>query len=108
MPFGYVFPRSGTAVIEDAIALVRGARHPDEAKAFTEYVGSVEGQLIAAERVFRLPARHDLPLDRVPAWVAEVERAMVVEPIDWGLLAREGAKWMGYWDQHVRNTGRRE
>jgi iron(III) transport system substrate-binding protein len=108
MPFGYVFPRSGTAVIDDAIALVRDARHPEVAKAFTEYVGSVEGQLIAAERVFRLPARHDLPLDRVPTWVAEVERAMAVEPIDWGLLAREGARWMGYWDQHVRNTGRRK
>jgi len=108
MPFGYVFPRSGTAVIEDAIALVRGARHPEVAMAFTEYVGSVAGQLIAAERVFRLPARHDLPLDRVPAWVAEVERAMVVEPMDWSLLARDGATWMGYWDQHVRNTGRRQ
>ena len=32
---------------------------------------------------------------------------MVVEPMDWGLLAREGAEWMGYWDQHVRGTGKR-
>lgn len=107
MPFGYVFPRSGTAVIDDAIALVRGAPHPEVAKAFIEYVGGIEGQLLAAERVYRLPARHDLPLARVPAWVAAVERDMVVEPIDWALLAREGSTWMGYWDQHVRNTGRR-
>lgn len=106
MPFGYVFPRSGTAVIDDAIALVRDARQPDVARTFIEYVGSIEGQLLAAERVFRLPARHDLPLERVPAWVAQVERDMVVEPIDWGMLAREGSKWMGYWDQRVRNTGR--
>ncbi len=106
MPFGYVFPRSGTAVIDDAIGLVRDARQPDVARTFIEYVGSVEGQLLAAEKVFRLPARHDLPLARVPAWVAEVERDMVAEPIDWGLLARDGSKWMGYWDQHVRNTGR--
>jgi iron(III) transport system substrate-binding protein len=106
MPFGYVFPRSGTPVIDDAIALVRGAKHPQAAREFIEYVGSVEGQLIAAERVFRLPARQDLPRDRVPAWVAQVEKDMVVEPMDWGLLARDGSKWMGYWDQHVRNTGR--
>ena len=106
MPFGYCFPRSGTPVIEDAIALVRNAPHPDAAKAFIDYVGSVEGQLIAAERVFRLPARRDLPPGRVPAWVAQVEKEMVVEPMDWGLLTREGSTWIGYWDQHVRNTGK--
>ena len=32
MPFSYVFPSSGTVVIEDAIGLVRGSRHPDAAK----------------------------------------------------------------------------
>jgi iron(III) transport system substrate-binding protein len=106
MPFGYTFPASGTAVIDDAIALVRNAPHPEAARLFYEYVGSVDGQLLAAEKVFRLPARHDLPADRVPAWVAGVEQTMKVEPMDWALLTREGAKWMGYWDQHVRNTGK--
>jgi iron(III) transport system substrate-binding protein len=106
MPFGYRFPRSGTPVIDDAIALVRGARHPEAARVFIDYVGGIEAQLLAADRVFRLPARRDLPPDRVPAWVADVEREMVVEPMDWGLLAREGARWMGYWDQHVRGTGK--
>ena len=69
LPFGYTFPRSGTVVIDDAIALVRGSRHPEAAKAFIDFVGGVEAQLLAAERVFRLPARHDLPPDRVPGWV---------------------------------------
>ena len=105
MPFDYVFPRSGTVVIDDAIGLVRGARHPDAARAFIDFVGSEEGQLLAAAKVFRLPARRDLPPDRVPAWVAQVERDMVVAQVDWALLAREGAAWMGYWDRHVRGTG---
>jgi iron(III) transport system substrate-binding protein len=106
MPFGYAFPVSGTAVIDDAIGLVRGAPHPAQAKLFYEYVGSVDAQLLAADRVFRLPARQDLPPDRVPLWVAEVESAMKVEPMDWELLSREGPGWMSYWDQHVRGTGR--
>ncbi|MDZ4863764.1 MAG: extracellular solute-binding protein [Gemmatimonadota bacterium] len=106
MPFGYTFPSSGTVVIDDAIALVRNARHPATAQEFIEFVGSVDGQLLAAAGVFRLPARHDLPPDRMPAWVAAVERDMKVEPMDWALLTREGAGWMGYWDQHVRNTGK--
>jgi iron(III) transport system substrate-binding protein len=108
MPFDYVFPRSGTVVIDDAIGLVRGAPHPDSARAFIDFVGGVEGQLLAAERVFRLPARLDLPADRIPAWVAGVEREMVVAQVDWGLLARNGAAWMDYWDRHVRDTGRAE
>ena len=106
LPFGYAFPRSGTVVIDDAIGLVRGGRHPEAARAFIDYVGGVEAQLLAATRVFRLPARHDLPADRVPAWVAEVEAEMVVAPMDWGMLAAHGAEWMGYWDRHVRGSGR--
>ena len=50
MPFGYVFPRSGTVVIDDAIGLVRGSRHPDAARAFIDFVGSVEAQLLAARQ----------------------------------------------------------
>ncbi|HEY7482518.1 MAG TPA: extracellular solute-binding protein [Gemmatimonadales bacterium] len=106
LPFGYTFPRSGTVVIDDAIGLVRGAKHPDAAKTFIDFVGGVEAQLLAASGVFRLPARHDLPPDRVPAWVAEVESVMVVAPMDWRMLAERGAAWMGYWDRHVRGGGR--
>jgi iron(III) transport system substrate-binding protein len=106
IPLGYVFPRSGTVVIDDAIGLVRGSRHAEAARAFIDFVGSDEAQLLAARQVFRLPARTDLPLDSVPAWVADVEREMVVAPMDWDLLSRQGPAWMSYWDQHVRGTGR--
>lgn len=105
LPFDYVFPRSGTVVINDAIGLVRGGRHPEAARAFIDYVGSEEGQLLAARGVFRLPARDDLPPDQVPGWVAEVEREMMVYPMDWDLLASKGSAWMDYWDRHVRGTG---
>jgi iron(III) transport system substrate-binding protein len=106
MPFGYVFPSSGTVVIEDAIGLVRGAPQPEAARRFIDYVGTVDAQILAAREVFRLPARQGLPVDSVPAWVAEVDREMEVTTMDWELLAREGAAWMRYWDQHVRGTGR--
>jgi iron(III) transport system substrate-binding protein len=107
MPFDYTFPTSGTVVIDDAVALVRGSRSPEAAKRFIDYVGEAHAQLLAARKVFRLPARHDLPADSVPDWVAEVERAMVVAEMDWKLLAAEGANWMGYWDQHVRGSGKK-
>ncbi len=105
MPLGYVFPRSGTVVINDAIGLVRGSRHPDAARAFIDFVGGEEAQLLTAREVFRLPARSDLPTDSVPYWVTEVEREMIVTDVDWGLLSVRGPDWMRYWDQHVRGTG---
>jgi len=107
LQLGYVFPRSGTPVIEDAIGVVRGARHGDQARAFVEYVGSVEAQLAAAREAYRLPARLDLPPDSLPAWVREVRRAMRVADVDWDLLADRGAEWMRYWDETVRGRGRR-
>ena len=106
-PFGYVFPASGTVVIEDAIGLVRGARHPEAAKAFIDFVATDEALLLTAREVFRLPARSDLPADSVPEWIAEVEASMTPVPMDWELLAREGPSWMSYWDEHVRGKGRR-
>jgi len=107
MPFGYHFPSSGTVVIDDAIGIVRGTRHRRAAEAFLEFVGSKPIQILTAERNWRLPARHDLPLDSVPDWVADVERRMVTAPMDWTLLAENGAAWMRYWDQRVRGTGGR-
>src|SRR5690349_10565945 len=41
LQLGYVFPTSGTPNIEDAIGIVRGARHQAAARAFEEWVGSV-------------------------------------------------------------------
>jgi iron(III) transport system substrate-binding protein len=108
MPLGYVFPRSGTVVIHDAIGLVQGSRHPEAARAFIDFVGGKEAQLLAAREVFRLPARSDLATDSVPFWVTEVEREMIVSDMDWGLLSAHGQEWMRYWDQHVRGTGKSE
>jgi iron(III) transport system substrate-binding protein len=107
LPLGYVFPKSGTPVIEDAIAVVRSARHRDAARAFVEYVGGVEAQLLATREVYRLPARLDLPADSLPAWAREVRRTMKVADVDWDVLAERGAEWMRYWDEHVRGRGAR-
>lgn len=105
LPFGYNFPASGTVVIDDAIAIVRGTDHRAAAEKFLEFVGGTAMLIESAERHWRLPARRDLPQDAVPAWVADVEARMVTAPMDWNLLAREGAAWMRYWDQRVRGTG---
>ncbi len=106
LPLGYVFPKSGTPVIEDAIGVVRNARHRAQARAFVEYVGSVAAQLEATREAYRLPARLDLPVDSLPSWAREVRSVMKVAGVDWDLLAERGADWMRYWDEAVRGHGR--
>jgi iron(III) transport system substrate-binding protein len=106
LPLGYVFPRSGTPVIEDAIGVVRGAPHPAAARAFVEWVGSAAAQLLAAREVYRLPARRDLPNDSLPEWARTVFQEMRVADVDWDLLAAHGDEWMRHWDESVRGKGK--
>jgi iron(III) transport system substrate-binding protein len=106
LPLGYLFPRSGTPVIEDAIGVIRNAPHAAAARAFVEWVGSQPTQLLAAREAFRLPARIDLPEDSLPPWVRDVRSNLVAADIDWDLLAQHGAEWMRYWDEHVRGKGK--
>ena len=103
---GYVFPSSGTPVIDDAIAVVRGAKHAALAREFAHWVLTPEMQLVAAREDFRLPARTDLPADSLPPWVRDVEARMRVEPVNWDTVEAHGAAWMDYWDRNVRGTGR--
>ena len=104
-PFAYVLPSSGTPVIEDAVAIVRGAKQPDAARRFVEFVGSKAFQIQATREAFRLPARSDLPLDSIPQWAREVLANLVVEDIDWSVLAERGADWMTYWERNIQGKG---
>ncbi|HET9210035.1 MAG TPA: extracellular solute-binding protein [Thermoanaerobaculia bacterium] len=104
-PLGYKFAKSGTPVIDDSVGLVKGAQHPNEAKAFIEYVGSVEGQQLAARDAFRLPARTDIPPASLPEWAQGVLRDLVPADVDWEMVARNGQQWMTTWDRTVRSHG---
>jgi iron(III) transport system substrate-binding protein len=104
-PLGYRFPASGTPVIDDSIGIVRGAPQEEAARAFVEWAGSPEAQRLAAERLFRLPARTDLPAEELPEWVARVLAEMVPAELDRELVAARGGAWMERWDREVRGRG---
>lgn len=104
-PLDFHFARSGAPVIDDSIGLVKGAPHPEPAKAFIEFVGSLEGQELAAREAFRLPARTDLPPERLPEWAREVLRQLVPAEVDWSLIEKHGQEWMSTWDRTVRGRG---
>ena len=104
-PLDYRFPASGTPVIDDSIGLVKGAPHPVEAKLFIDFVGSIEGQELAARQAFRLPARTDLPAAQLPAWAQEVLRSLVSAQVDWKTIESHEQEWMIAWDRSVRGHG---
>lgn len=104
-PLAFAFPTSGTPIIDDAVGLVAGAPHPEEAKAFLDWVGSPGAQRLAAERAFRLPARTDLPPQELPEWARRVLAEMVPAAVDPQLLAERGSEWMARWDREVRGRG---
>jgi iron(III) transport system substrate-binding protein len=104
-PLGFRFPASGTPVIDDSIALVEGARHPEAARAYIDFVGSREAQQLAAREALRLPARTDLPREDLPPWAQRVLDEMVPAALDWELVEAHGGEWMKTWDRTIRGRG---
>ena len=103
-PLQYVFPKSGTPVIDDAVGVVAGSRHAETARRFVDFLGTKPMQRLAAEKTYRLPARVDMG-DDLPQWARDVERDMVPADVDWALVDKNGAEWMATWDQTIRGKG---
>lgn len=106
LPIDYVIPESGTPLVVDAIAVVAGARHPELAREFVEFVGGTEGVILAAREHFRLPARTDIPADSLPEGMRRARERIVPEPLDWALLQEKTSEWMRFWDENIRGRGR--
>src|SRR5690606_31405754 len=104
-PFGYIFPPSGTPLVEDAIAVVSGGRNPELARRFVDFIGSESEVLTAARDHFRLPAREDLPADSLPDVLRRARDVINPEPMNWQMLHERGGEWMRYWDDNVRGRG---
>ena len=104
LPIGYVFPASGTPVITDGIAIVRGGPNEEEARRFYEFVTSPEHLILAAKKYYRIPVRRDLDRAQLPAWMNEPVNEM---PIDWGVLRTHSNDWLRYWDTEIRGRNKK-
>lgn len=104
LPVAYLIPRSGTPVIMDGIAIVKGAPHEEEARRFYEFVTTPESLIYAARVYYRIPARTDLDRSQLPAWMNEPFTRM---PVDWELLRKDGNEWLRYWDTEIRGRNKK-
>jgi iron(III) transport system substrate-binding protein len=105
IPIDYIIPRSGTPLLVDAIAIVRGTKHRRAAEQYYEFVTSEHAQIVAAEKFLRIPARSDIPDDSLPTWIQEARERIKPMAIDQALLAAHLNEWMRYWDAHIRQRG---
>jgi iron(III) transport system substrate-binding protein len=105
-PVEFVFPTSGTPVLVDAIAIVKGAKQPAVARQFYEYVTTPAAFRDAAVQFLRIPARTDVPNDSLPAPVMRARTELKAMPVDAKLLADSLDVWMRYWDSSIRNSQR--
>jgi iron(III) transport system substrate-binding protein len=103
-PFGYVIPSSGTPLVTDCIAIVKGSRHPEQARAFYEFVTSKQSMIRQATRFYRIPTRKDIPASSLPQWISGL-RLRPME-VDWTDLARHEKGWMQVWDEQVKGSGK--
>ncbi len=105
LPIDYIIPESGTPIVVDGVAVVRGTRHPEAARAFVEFVGSRAGLEVAAERFFRIPARTDLDPEAFPAWLREALPRIRPMEVDAEVIEARGAEWLRHWDSNIRRRG---
>ena len=107
IPVKWVVPASGTPVLVEGIAIVKGAKHPEMAMRFYEFVTTPAALHAAATEFLRIPARTDLAADSLPPWIREARTTMKTMPVDRQLLADSLDVWMRYWDANIRNRGKR-
>jgi iron(III) transport system substrate-binding protein len=108
IPVDYIIPSSGTPLLVDGIALVKGSKHPAEAKLYYEYVTTPEALKAAAEKFLRIPARTDIPQADLPKWIQEANAKIKPMPVDRKVMADHLNEWMKYWDASIRNSERKQ
>jgi iron(III) transport system substrate-binding protein len=105
-PFGWVIPASGTPLITDCIAIVRGTKRKNDAALFYEFVTSQGAMVQQAREFFRIPTRSDIPKDDLPEWIRNLRFHPMT--IDWQQLEANEKAWMKRWDDEVKGKGEKE
>lgn len=108
IPVGYIIPSSGTPVLVDGIAIIKGTKHPKEARLYYEFVTTPEALKAAANDFLRIPARTDIPVTDLPKWIQDAKSKIKPMAVDRRVMAEHLDEWMKYWDANVRNRGRKQ
>lgn len=91
MPFGLVYPASGTYMNPEPIAVIAGAPHAESAKKYVNFVFEQSTLEYTATVCMKRPTRVDFPKDKLPIPLQTMPKAF---PIDWSSLGDKGTYWL--------------
>ncbi|MTI70676.1 MAG: extracellular solute-binding protein [Firmicutes bacterium] len=98
LPLSIVDAKSGSPVITDAVAVIKGAKHMNAAKAFVDFVGSPEIQAELANKFNRLPT-HPKAIENGKAWMKEAEYKVM--DVDWSVVSKKESEWIQKWASEI-------
>ena len=104
-PLWYVIPKSGTPILTEGIAIVKGTKHRKEAEAFYEFVTTPESLAFSAKEFYRIPSRDDIPKESLPEWMQKLNIPKM--EMDWAMVETKSQEWMNYWNDHIRGSAGR-
>ncbi len=100
-PVKIVYPADGTTAAPDGIALIKGAPHPDAAKAFIDWALSKKAQDFLVEKMARRPVRVD---GAVPAGLPPLSQVKTV-PYSFKWSADNRDAFVKQWTNLVMQLG---
>jgi len=92
-------------VLTDAVAIIGNSKHPKAAEAFYEFVTNLQSSVLLAHEHYRIPTRNDIPEKSLPKWISETK--ITPMEIDWKVMGEKEAEWMKYWDENIKEKGRK-
>lgn len=103
MPLEIIDATSGSPVLTDGIALVKGGKHPNAGKAFIEFAGSAKIQALLATEFNRMPTLAAAMAD-APEWMGKT--TFKIMDVDWDVLTAKQSEWMQHWDKEIKDSGK--
>ncbi len=107
-PFGFSIPSEGVPLVIDAIALVknpgRDAKREAAARAFYEFVNTLESSEYLAKNHGRLPVRKDFDEQKRPIDLRGLTFKAL--PIDRQVAASHEDEWMRRWDEQIKSLAK--
>ncbi len=100
LPLKPIYPESGSVVIIDHVAIIKGSKNIEAAKKFVDYVGSVEMQSKLAKDYFRVPTL-DAAFDDAPDWMKNEIKAL---DCNWDNVTKNKQAWIDIWVENYINA----
>lgn len=100
----FVLPRESMVNVEP-VALIKNNPNPEAAKLFYDFVNDPEQLILMAQERDRIPARTDIPRDKLPDWMRELK----LTPMKFDMAEFEAniEEWMHRWDSEIKGKGGR-